>query len=132
MTRALWCVLAACSSVPGTTGDDTHGTDATGSSDSAPHVDAAPTTQIDTESCTHSASFGGTTANYAEHAYPGKTVADLAGLVVRWHVVDGNGYTLPGYTHELGMPYIKDGFAAAICGYTTVQYFDSVDFILRP
>jgi hypothetical protein len=133
MTRAMLCLLAACSSPPGDTGDDGHGgTDAAGGSDSTPHADAAPGVQVDTEGCTHTASYGGTTANYAEHTYPGKTVADLAGLVARGQIHAGNGYTLPGYTHELAMPFVDDGIAAVVCGYTNVQYFDSVDFILRP
>jgi len=128
--RGILCIgLVACSNGPA--GSD-HPSDARDSGDApVAQLDGA-TTEVDTESCTHTASFGGTNANYAEHAYPGKTVVDLSGLVVRFHIVDGNGFTLPGYDHELSVPYIKDGFAAAICGYTTVQYFDSVDFILPP
>jgi hypothetical protein len=87
---------------------------------------AAPP-DIATESCSR---VGGSYV-YAEHAYPGKTVEDLAHLrVVMRYKTDAGVTQLPGYSRFVTLPWLKPGYAAVICGTTAAMYVDDVTFIL--
>jgi hypothetical protein len=52
---------------------------------------------------------------YAEHAYPGKTVVQLAQISAILHSTQ---IPLPGYSDGSGGAYLRDGYAATICGTT--------------
>lgn len=58
---------------------------------------------------------GTTTYFYAEHAYPGKSKADLARVGVVVHLPGGSPALGHGYEDVVGSPYVKDGFAAFTC-----------------
>jgi hypothetical protein len=122
-------VDAAVGDVGGTSGD------ATGNALDAivnpiPEASAGPLPPIvATESCTQQAPDAGTgvTYLYAEHAFPGYTAQQLAGL----QILNNDAFTsIPGYSQSQGIAYIRDGYAAVICGSPTAQSITSVTFIL--
>ena len=52
-------------------------------------------------------------------------------MTVRTHIVPNNGNTIPGYTNQLGLPALRDGYAAMLCNYTgTAPTIDSVEFLM--
>ena len=52
---------------------------------------------------------------YAEAAFPGTSIADLASVTVVLTYADAQ--QIPGYTSAVSIPQVKPGFAAVLCGY---------------
>jgi hypothetical protein len=96
-----------------------------------PEAAAQPLAPITaTENCDKQAPYGansGSTALYAEHAFPGFTASQLAGLQV---LATPTSVAIPGYTQQQDLAYVRDGYAAVFCGLTTTQTVTSVTFIL--
>lgn len=70
---------------------------------------AAATPEVVTEPCDKKNPLGG---NYAEHAYPGATQAELAHVVV---LLGPSPVAPPGFTHAVGSVWAKDGAVATSC-----------------
>ncbi len=67
---------------------------------------------VATESCTKVLKFGGVDSYVAEHAYPGKTAAELS--LVQTVIAST---ALEGYTMQVSVGhYVRDGFVAQYCG----------------
>jgi hypothetical protein len=89
-----------------------------------------------TEQCSNVGNMGGSVTLYAEHAFPGKTAAELAGLRVLGHVAptgkSGMLVQQPGYDY-MSAQYdlvVKDGSAAVYCGNQAPDpFFDFVIFL---
>ena len=65
---------------------------------------------------------------YAEHAFPGRTAAQLAAGRAVGHLTI-SAMTLPNfYTRETTAILVRDGYAAASCGLASSPAFDAVDF----
>jgi hypothetical protein len=83
------------------------------------------------ERCDKMAAVGdsGTTVAYAEHAFPGYTVQQLARAVaiVTW---SANFVFIPGYTQSVQTPFVRDGYVAIDCGSATSPEYSSVTFML--
>jgi hypothetical protein len=97
------------------------------------YVPPGSVTTFDEEFCTNSYAYtaGSTTVIvlYAEHAYPGKSVQDLARVAAIAHLRTGIGY-VPGYEHYVNAPPLaKDGYVAYPCGYQSDPTYDRVTFV---
>jgi hypothetical protein len=93
---------------------------------------AAPL-DVATEPCNKTGTVNGSSFVYAVHEYPGKTVQDLSALRVVSHFVSGpQRPTIAGvaFEQQAGVPFLRDGFAAAFCGASGAPTYDSVTFIL--
>jgi hypothetical protein len=73
---------------------------------------------VATESCTGQYTSGGSTFVYAEHAFPGQTATQLA-AVETLIMVPSSASVPPGYTQEQDVAYVRDGYAAVLCGVTS-------------
>jgi len=149
---AVYLVMAACSAGSGGTSSNAGGSSSgTASSSSGSSKGDGSGSLIDaltdpvgeaqaglppitaTEMCGHTyAPSAGTTCFYAEHAFPGYTVAQLAFVVADAHMTAtamANGAGPTGYADSLVTPYVRDGYAAVFCG-CTASGFDQVTFYL--
>ncbi len=81
------------------------------------------------EQCDKTIDFGGSPWLAAEHAYPGKSVGDLAMLRVQAHYTAAAGKPA-GYEWVSWEVWATDGKALAACGPTTGTQVDSVRFVL--
>lgn len=93
---------------------------------------AALPPDVATEPCNKRAHIGdsGIDYLYAEHAYPGKTKADLTALRQLGHLTSAY-VVLPGYADIAGLgAYVRDGIAAVFCGSSQAPIYDTITFIL--
>jgi hypothetical protein len=81
---------------------------------------------VATENCDKTGQVGGTTVFYAEHAFPGKTANQLAGVQTLL-----TGSDVPGYTQSQGLASVRDGYAAVYCSAVSSAPTMSVTFICR-
>ncbi len=72
--------------------------------------------------------IGATQYAYAEHAYPGKKIVDLASVQVLLH--NPTGFGVPGYQTYVTPAVLKDGAAAVTCGAVGAVPYDKVTFVL--
>jgi hypothetical protein len=80
---------------------------------------------VATETCNQTGQAGGTTVFYAEHAFPGRTANQLAGVQTLL-----TGSDVPGYTQSQGLASVRDGYAAVYCSAGSSGAITSVTFIL--
>ena len=83
------------------------------------------------ESCSHTYTSGSQTLSYAEHAYPGLTMHELASIQIVGHL-SGQQSPPAGYSHALASasPFVRDGAVAVVCGDKAASRYDSVTFLL--
>ena len=84
---------------------------------------------VATETCNQTAQVGGTTVFYAEHAFPGRTANQLAG-VQTLVMESGAGSNILGYTQSQTDAFVRDGYAAVFCGAVSNGSIASVTFVL--
>jgi hypothetical protein len=63
---------------------------------------------VATETCNKTGQVGGVPVLYAEHAFPGKTATQLAGVQVLV-AVDPASSNIPGYSQSQVLAYVRDG-----------------------
>lgn len=84
-----------------------------------PEAQAGPAADVATEDCDKKHVSGATTYYFAEHAYPGKKLADLVGLRVTMHLDAEVASVGNGYLDSQQLALLKDGSAAVVCGTNT-------------
>lgn len=91
--------------------------DAMGDAMVVPDADAAPAPTVVTAQCDKTFRGNGVSYDtfYAEAAFPGASVTDLAGATVVMTYADAQ--QIPGYTSAVSIPQVRPGFAAVLCGY---------------
>lgn len=81
-----------------------------------------------TEQCSQNYVLDGLTYLYAEHAYPGKSMTDLARVTALGHTLPGMNQ-VDNWPAETRSVSVRDGYVAVSCGTTAVQVLDSVIFV---
>lgn len=136
---AIYVLVAACSGAEdarvagagGSSGHDAGMLDAIADAltDPVGEAEAGTPPDVATEPCDKVGDIGGTMFVYAEHAYPGKTVADLAPIAIAAHFTAGAAFA--GYEHStVAGTYLAAGKVAVNCGPQSAPTFDSVTFVL--
>lgn len=67
---------------------------------------------------------------YAEHAYPSKSIVQLAQVVAIGHMKTLATQTIPGYNDGMLPVQLKPGYAAVSCGPPGPNGYDTVTFVL--
>jgi len=93
---------------------------------------AAPGATVVDEQCDKTFVANTQTQVYAEHAFPGKTKNDLAGVQAVVHYHPGVFSPPPGYADQVWGVLVKDGAVAVQCGAQSSPSLDGVTFILPP
>jgi hypothetical protein len=71
------------------------------------------TPDVAVEQCDKVVKYQGSADYYvAEHAYPGKTIAQLSAVRV---VITPSPAQIEGYNHQQTLPHLRDGFGAVLC-----------------
>ncbi len=136
---AVYVVVAACGTSSPSSSSTSAASSAGGSvvdaivdqlTSPVPDALAGPTPpDVADESCTKTFTPpSGPAQLYAEHAYPGKTAADLGAVHVV--VTSTASLVLPGYDSFATTPYVRDGAAAVPCGAVGASNYSKVTFIL--
>ncbi len=121
---AVYLAMAACSAheQAGAAADHGAGQDAATGLDAltnpVPEAQAGPAgADVAVEKCDKPGPMSGTSATfYAEHAYPGKSVTDLARVTVVVHAAQPFPFAAGDYQDIVASPYVKSGAAAFPCG----------------
>jgi hypothetical protein len=97
--------------------------------DPVKEASAAPP-DVAVEQCDKISNLTGSQVLYAEHAYPNKTVVQLAGVVGVAHMKSVATQTLPSYSDAVLPVQLRPGFAAVVCGPPGPNGYDTVTFVL--
>ena len=135
----LYLVMAACSASDGSRGTSSGAAGSEGGASSGSVVDGmvgnavnpvpsasaapgVPAPTVSVEQCDKTYAFNGTTYRYAEHSYPGSSIAEMASVRVLVSFPAGTSFPT-GYSTLVTNAYVKDGAASFPCGEQTSLTF---------
>ena len=127
----VYVLMAACAGSEGAGrggGNGSGGASGGGVTDPVAGAQAGEPTVV-TEKCTKQGELDGMPILYAEHAFPGRSLDELAGVHVYAHLLQSN-RVVPGYEYSVSAPQLAEGKVAVFCGYANAPGLDSVTFVL--